>query len=164
MLSLIIRGRHCNMHKKQDFYEEAMKEASKKKPNVDKIISLVEKSAQKGDQRAVYTLGTWFLHGTYYKRNMRKGIKLISEAAKANEPNALFDLAVSYERGNGVKQNLRLAIELYLRAALHGDTQSYHAVGRCYYHGIGVEKNRRLAWIWLDRAKELGISDRDRDW
>jgi uncharacterized protein len=142
-----------------DDYKAALEETSKEKPDIDKIMFLVERSAKDGDSRAIHALGTWYFHGIYYKKNMREAIKFYSQAAKANEPNALLDLAICYEKGLGVKKNLRLAMELYLRAALHGDNESFHEVGRCYFHGIGVEKNRRLAWIWLDRAKELGISD-----
>ncbi len=60
-----------------------------------------------------------------------------------------------------MKKNSRLAMEYYMRASLYGDKQSIFEIGRCYYYGIGISKNSRLARIWLDRASELGIKDKN---
>jgi hypothetical protein len=145
------------MSKKRDFYEDALKEISKKNADVKKVFLFLEKSLKTGSSQAAYALGTWYLHGKHVKKNMTMALKLLRQAADGNVAEAFFDLAICYEKGIGVKKNIRLAMEYYLKASLYGDKQSVYEVGRCYYYGIGVNKNRRLAWIWLDRAKALGV-------
>ena len=146
------------MRRVMDAYQEALKEISRKKPNVIRVRSLLESSLRAGNPNAAYALGTWYLHGAHLPRDRKKAMALLRQAAKQNVPNALFDVAVSYEKGIGVRKNPGLAFNHYVRAALHGERQSVYEVGRCYYHGIGVDVNRRLAKIWLERARELGIS------
>jgi len=85
-------------------------------------------------------------------------LKLLEIAANANVPDALFDLAVSYEKGELGGRNTKRAFKLYLRDALRDQHQSVYEVGRCYEYGIGVKKDTRLAEIWLDRARERGVT------
>ncbi|MEW8146860.1 MAG: tetratricopeptide repeat protein [Candidatus Thiodiazotropha endolucinida] len=138
-------------------YENALAEISKKRPNVEKVLSLLKRSIDEGDGRACYALGSWYLHGQYVKKNLKKATALLRKAAKENVPDALYDLAVSYETGIGLKKSEKLAFDYYLRAALNGDKQSVYEVGRCYYYGIGVDRNKHIASIWLDHAKNLGL-------
>ena len=149
------------MHSGTELYAEALDEVSKKTPDVEKVLGLLNRSLATGDSQAAYALGTWYLHGyeTHVKKDIRKAIQLLRQAANGNVPDAVYDMAVSYETGVGVKKNPKLAMEYYLRAALLGEKQSFFEVGRCYYHGIGIEQNKRLAKIWYDRAEELGVHD-----
>lgn len=145
--------------RKLDPYKNALKEISKKNPDIDKVLSLLERSIEEGNGEAAYALGTWYLHGHYVAKNLRKATTLIRKAANDNVSDALYDMAVSYESGIGVKKSEGRAVEYYLRAALHGDKQSFFELGRCYYHGLGIERNRKLAKVWYDRAEELGVHD-----
>jgi len=139
-------------------YREALRGISKKRPDIARVKGLLEKALKSGSPDAAYALATWYLHGHNVERDLKEGVLLLRRAAKANVPNALFDLAICYEKGVGVRKNDRLALECYLRAALRGEKQSIHEVGRCFYFGIGTSRNTRMAWVWLDRAKELGCS------
>jgi uncharacterized protein len=146
------------LHGKHE-YNKALREMSKKTPKLERVFLLLEESSKDGNPSATYALGTWYLYGRFVRKNINKAVKLFRQAAKDKEPNAIYDLAVCYEKGVGLKLNLKLAMENYMRAVLYGDKQSIYEVGRCYYYGIGINKDRRLAWIWLDRAKELGINE-----
>lgn len=138
-------------------YESALVEMARKNPDVTKVSGLLSTALGNGDYRAAYALGTWYLHGRYFKRNMKKAFHYLRLAAKYDVPDALYDLAVCYEKGAGTAVNLKKSAQLYLRAALLGEKQSVYEVGRCYYWGIGVAKDRLIARVWLDYAHRLGI-------
>jgi len=140
-------------------YEQALQEAKKKRPDDEKVFSLLTKSLESGEIKAAYALGTWYLHGKHVKRNIRRAVQLLKQAAQENIPDALYDLAVCYEKGVGTRKNEKKAFECYLRASLYGDVQSIYEVGRCYYYGVGVSKDKYISKIWFDRAKVLGITE-----
>lgn len=145
--------------KADDLYEAALVEAKRKRPDNDRVFSLLTESMKNGNPKSMYALATCYLHGKHVKKSLRNAIQLLRQSAKKNVPKALYDLAVCYELGTGVKKNERLALEYYMRAALYGDDQAVYEVGRCYYHGVGVDRNRRIAKVWLDRANDLGVHD-----
>jgi TPR repeat protein len=140
-------------------YERALEKMNEDSPDLAMIANYLQIAADKGDPRAHYALGTWYLHGRFFKKNLRKAIAFIRYAAEREIPDALFDLAVCYEKGVGVPRKQNMAMELYLRAALAGEKKSLYEVGRCYYYGIGTEKNTRIANIWLDHARKQGIEE-----
>jgi TPR repeat protein len=133
-------------------YETALREAQKRRPNLDLAFKLLTRADKRGDARATYALATWYLHGKCVARDVRKATTLLRRAADKDVPDALFDLAVSLEKGVGVPRNPRKAAELYLRSALAGEIRAYFEVGRCYFHGIGFRTDRRVARIWLNVA------------
>lgn len=140
-------------------YDEALRKAQAENTPLDKIASLLTAAHEAGDARATYALATWYVHGRFFKKDTRKGIALLREAARSNIAVALYELAGYYEVGHGLRKNPIRAASLFLQAALHGDKQSIYEIGRCYYHGTGVQRDRRIAWVWLDRAKTLGIGE-----
>lgn len=136
------------------FYDRALSEAKKKRPDLEMALKLLERAHAMSDFRATYAIGTWYLHGKHVKRSIPLGTKYLKVASEHDVPSAVFDLAVSLEKGIGVKQNARKAAEHYLRAALLGEKSASYEVGRCYYYGIGFEKDRRVAKIWLREAEK----------
>jgi TPR repeat protein len=142
-----------------DPYREALKEALKKNGDINRVSRFLRAALNAGSPDAAYALGTWYLHGHNVRMNWRRAVGLLRQAAEGNVADAMYDLALCYEKGAGTRKSLRRAVEYYLRAALHGEKQSLYEVGRCFYYGIGVAKSTRLAWIWIDRARELGVSD-----
>jgi len=142
-------------------YKSALAEAKKDKPNVQIVLKKLNLAIERGSLEAAYALGTWYLHGTYVEKDLMKATDLLEKSAKGNIPEACFDLAVCYEKGEGVEKDLSKAFDLYLKGALHGDEQSFYEVGRCYYYAIGIEKNIRVGNIWLDKAKSVGIDEKN---
>lgn len=140
-------------------YDTALKKARRKDAPLEEVSKLLSAAHEAGDARATYALATWYLFGKFFGKNLRAGIKLLRQAASAGVPDAMCDLAMCYLEGRGVPENPSKAAELFLKAALAGENQSIYEVGRCYYHGIGVTRDRRIAWVWLDRAKELGVTE-----
>ena len=142
-------------------YKKALNEALKNEPDYELVTALLNKAFNLGSPEAAYALGTWYFHGHILKKNIKKGIQYWRIAAADNVPSALFDLGISFERGVGVKQSDKKAFEYYMRAALEGHKQAIYEVGRCYFYGIGIQKNRTLSFIWLDKARELGVEEDD---
>jgi TPR repeat protein len=138
-------------------YKKALKAAEIN--NNKKAFELLNKSIAHGNPKALYAIGTWYLHGKYVDKDITKAIKYLFSSASAKNPDAFYDLAVCYEEGIGLEKNEDKAFEYYLQASLRGDKQSIYEIGRCYYYGIGVCEDRVLADYWLERAEELGIND-----
>src|SRR5579859_2935568 len=140
-------------------YKAALDEASKEDANLEHVYLVLIKAIEKGNSKAIYALGTWYLFGKFVKSDPFKAFELIFQASNYNLPEACFDLAKCYEDGVGVKKSLNKAFESYLKAALLGDKQAIYEVGRCYYYGIGISKNERLADLWLEMAAHYGIEN-----
>lgn len=137
------------MAKGDQLYLRALKEARSKKPKWHIIQSQLERASDLGNGKAIYALGTWYLHGRVYKKNLKKAIELLKIACDANVAAAHFDLAVCFEKGKGIKKNFREAFLSYLKAFSLGDKDAAYEVGRCYYHGLGVKPDKEIARIWL---------------
>ncbi len=142
-------------HAGRGWYARALAEVSKKSPDYNRALALLEKSIRGGDMRAAYALGTWYLHGAHLRRSLRRAVPLLRRAARAGVRSAHYDLAVCYETGTGTPKNVRLALRHYLMAALGGDSQAVRAVGRCYYHGIGCAADHEVGLLWTRRAKMM---------
>ena len=102
---------------KPDSYHAALMEMSKKSPDTQLALSLLNSSLEKGNSYAAYALGTWYLYGENVEQDLVKAVKLFKQAANGKISDAFFDLAVCYERGEGTRKLLKLAAENYLRAA-----------------------------------------------
>jgi len=144
-------------------YDLALEKARLANADLGEVANMLTEAHEAGDARATYALATWHLHGKFFKKNLRVALRLLRQAAGAGVPEALYHLAVCYEEGSGVATNRSKATELFLRAALAGETQSLYEVGRRYYHGLGVQQDRRIAWVWLDHAKQMGVTEPEAD-
>ena len=140
-------------------YDTALKKSRRKNEPLKEVSELLSAAHDAGDARATYALARWYLYGKFFKKDLRAALRLLRQAAKEGVPDAMCDLAMCYLEGRGVPANPAKAAEFFLKAALAGEKQSIYEVGRCYYHGIGVTRDRRIAWVWLDRARELGVTE-----
>ena len=93
------------VNKAKRLYNQALKEALKKTPNLPKVMQLLNNSIELGSCEASYALATWYLHGHNVKKNYKRAVLLLNKAIEGNILDALFDLAICYEKGTGVKQN-----------------------------------------------------------
>jgi uncharacterized protein len=142
------------MAKGDQLYLRALKEARNKKPKWHVVQSQLERASDLGNGKAIYALGTWYLHGRVYKKDFKKAVELLKVACDKNIPDAHFDLAVCFEKGKGIKKNLREAFLSYLRAFCLGDKDAAYEIGRCYYHGLGVKADKEIGKIWLAGFKK----------
>lgn len=136
---------------KKNEYEIA-KRLMQNPKNVEAAYEKLLVAMESGDFRAHYAIGTWYLHGHFFKKSVKKGISFIRKAADNGVAEAAFDLAVSYERGIGVVENSEIAASYYLRAFRCGDSDAAAELERIFYHGIGVQKNRRIAREFSDTS------------
>ena len=95
-------------------------------------VNLLEFASAKGESRAQYALGTWYLHGIGVKKSFKTANALLLRAAKQGHPLAQFDLAVSLEKGKGVKKNVAQAFKWYSKAAERGDLDAQVELARCF--------------------------------
>jgi hypothetical protein len=146
--------------KKSKWFVLAEREAHKKRPRLDNVLTQLLRAQEHGDPHAAYALGTWYFYGHVVPKNVSKGVALLRKAALAGVAAAAHELAVSYEVAREVKQNTRQALKYYLRAALSGDMQSAYEVGRCYYYGIGCAADRAVGGIWVHWACLQGASEK----
>ena len=127
-------------------YDKALELMSSREP--EKALAayeFLEKARKQGDHRATYAIGTWHLHGFYFKKNVRKGVALIAQAAENGIANAAFDLGVSYETGVGRKVDENKALCCYMRAFLLGSVEAAKEIERLLYWGGPTLRNRALS-------------------
>lgn len=140
-------------------YLRALNEMRSKAPRLDVAWSMLEEALNEGSADAAYAMATWYLHGMHVRKNASKAVALLEIGSTAGIPSAKYDLAICYENGKGVVKNLKKAFSLYVEAALRGESSSIYEVGRCYFYGIGTRQDRTVARLWLDRAREVGITE-----
>ena len=119
------------------------------KPDSDRAIQMLKKSAGRGHAESQYNLGLIY-EGMH---NFNESIKYFSQAAEQNHLRALVKLGNIYYRGEGVPQDYSKAAEYYSRAALKGDADSQYYLGFLYYSGDGVNQDKRRAVeLWSKAA------------
>lgn len=125
----------------------------------DWIIALVtlRQMCKRGMPRAIYALGTWYLHGgRALPKNRERGLQLIARASRLGDPLADYDLGVAYYTGRGRKRSLARARRLFLRAAIAGDLDAADAVGTCLFFGDGGPIDMAAGVVWWRRAARRG--------
>ena len=123
-------------------------------PELD-IIELL-RSAERGDARAAYLLGTHYSSGRSGTRDDSQAVRWYSMAAERDLAEAQFNLAVMYAKGRGVQRDVLKAVRWFGLSAKQGYSPAQHALGTLYARGIGVERDEATAAAWLRKAAEQG--------
>ncbi|MCS3434244.1 tetratricopeptide repeat protein [Klebsiella sp. BIGb0407] len=90
----------------------------------DKILSLLNKSAEKDYDLAYLNMGDLYSEGNCLNRNMSKAVDWWEKAATKGNAQAEFNLYISYNNGEGVYENQYTA-GVYLRKSCdHGYTKA----------------------------------------
>lgn len=130
----------------------------------------IEAAADADDPRALYSVGTWHLHGARgYAKDIERGLELMERAARGGIREAWFALGVAYETGRGREPDARRAYLHYLRAAIRGDPHAISAVANCLASEHGTRLDHAEAQLWFEAGAELtdggaGELDRYRGW
>ncbi|MBL8720254.1 MAG: sel1 repeat family protein [Myxococcales bacterium] len=141
-------------------YDEALQLARSEARGWPRVVfPLLVRAARLGDPRAVYALGTWYLHGKrpVVERDLPRGTRMLLRAARAGVPDAQYDIGVSYSRGVGVRESASEAAAWFRKAARNGDVRAQVALARCYDDGDGVRASARWRDFWLERAAVTGF-------
>lgn len=110
-----------------------------------KALSLFEQSAETGNARAQYWLGTIYEEGKIVRRNYGTAVKWLKVAASGGLVDAQYNLAVMYRQGQGVPKSNKEALNWLNRATEQGHSRAQSDLGSMYAFGIGIRKNHQKA-------------------
>lgn len=118
------------------------------KQKLDTIISLLEKSADKGKMEAEEMLGDIYIQEL---GDIEKGIYWYNQAIEKNSSRAIFALASLNFNQLG---NYKEAIELYEKGAQLGEDRCQYMVGAIAYDGIHEPRDLEKAKYWFEKVTE----------
>jgi len=127
-----------------------------RRPSHDKQTLLT--TAQHGDVRSQFWLGTGYEEGWFGKADYREALKWLRRAAVHGDQDAQNSLGRMYEEGEGVPHSDVLAAKWYRKAAEHvlddgGAYQGRNNLGLLYLDGgRGVPRDVVRAYMWLRLA------------
>ena len=123
---------------------------------VDTHYSLTDlsHSAEQGDVRAAYLLGTRYSSGRGGIRDDSQAIRWFKRAAEGELPEAQFNLGVMYAAGRGVSRDVSAAAGWFKLAADQGLAEAQHAIGTLHLTGRGVNQDVKVAIYWLRQAAD----------
>ena len=128
-------------------------------PNPIDGIFWLNKSAEKGNQDAIYCLAMCYLHGLGVEKNAEKAAQLFFTVAVKGYASAQNELGKLYEEGEGVNKNGNEAFKWYSKSAEHGFAKAQVNLANCYLYGIGVEPDVHEALRIMRLAADAGNAD-----
>ena len=108
-------------------------------------LKQLEKYAQGGSKRSIYSLGVRYAHGISVRKDQEKANVLYRRAAEMNYSPAQNNLGWSYRQGLGVNKDPRAAIYWFRLAALQNNALALQNLAEMYEVGEGVEANLAIA-------------------
>lgn len=135
-----------------------------------------EKSAKLGNITAQKNLAICYKNGTGVKSDCNKVFYWTLEAAKNGDIDSQGKIALYHLKCYGTDINKAEALLWYARyysedfhidnadealnffkkKADEGDSQALYVVGKCFQYGVATEKNLENAYIYFEKAAELG--------
>jgi uncharacterized protein len=110
-----------------------------------KALSIFKRTADAGDTRAQYWLGTIYEEGAIVPQDYKRAVNWYKRAASQGEADAQYNLAVMYRNGQGVAQSNKESISWLSRAVKQKHSRAQSDLGSMYAYGIGVRKNPQRA-------------------
>ncbi len=110
-----------------------------------KALSLFERSADSGNTRAQFWLGSIHQEGAIVRRDYAIAVKWYKLSARNGEADAQYNLALMYRLGQGVEESNAQAITWLKSAVEQGHANAQSDLGSMYAHGIGTNKNTQKA-------------------
>jgi hypothetical protein len=108
--------------------------------------------AERGDERAQYTLGLMYSTGRGVPRDDHVAVKLFSLAADQGHSHARSRLGFMYSRGYGVPQDYTQAAWFYRLAADQGCAEAQFELGLLYAEGDRLSQDYVSAHMWFNLA------------
>lgn len=132
-------SRDCYSHYKAKSYKVA--------------LSVCEKSAEQGNSRAMWYMGTMYYYGLGKQgKNAEKSFAWYLRAAEAGLTQAQRIVGESYLYADGVEENFELAYQWLSDAAKQQDRNAEFAIAMMFLEGKGREKDLSSAIAWFKRA------------
>jgi TPR repeat protein len=118
-------------------------------------VSLYQKAADQGYDKAQCNLGCCYERGIGITKNSERAITLYQKAADQGLAEALYNLGLYSECGLVTEKNLEQAATYYKKAAKQGLPQAQCRLGFLYMQGLGVTKDEAMAArLYLNASKK----------
>ena len=124
------------------------------KPDYQKAIVWLQKSAEQGYSFAQNDLGYWYGKGYGVGKDTEKAFYWYKKAAEQGNETALYNVAICYEKGLGVQQSKSDAFYWYKKAADQGNKDALFELGKCYYYATGTSRDYQMAYEMFMKVVE----------
>ena len=154
------------------------KKAVKAQTEQRDTVAVLTERAQKGDDKAQNTLGSWYYSGIRVKQNYETALKYWALAARQNNMEAIGNMAMCYQLGRGTEADSAMAVKLYQKAIAGGNkavlqqhidlAEKKGNVFSCvllhnlYQNGTGVARDQDKSLQYLKKAAEGGDTSSQR--
>jgi len=133
--------------------------------NIPLSIKLYQMSADQGNSRAAYNLGSILTEPNKPELkpylDYEKGIKYLNIAAAKNELLAIDYLGYLYWYGYGVEKNPQKAIELFHKSADQGLIKAARKLGEIYLYAENVQRDYEKAFKYLSKVEDASSNEDD---
>ena len=144
--------------------------------DLEKAVHYYEESAKLGNITAQKNLANCYRDGTGVEPNPNKVFYWTLAAAKSgdvesqgkislyhlrgyganfNHEEALLWYAKYYSKNNHIS-NVSEAFKFFKEKSEEGDFQALYILGKCLQYGVGVDRNHKEAYVYYEKAAELG--------
>ncbi len=129
------------------------------KPNAEKAVYWLRRSARIGNAYAQLTLGNCYAEGKGVEKNPEQAVKWWRKAAGKENAKAQYLLGKAYLEGIGATKDPKQALHWTTLAAEQGNKDAQYLLGKMYYEGQDVPYQKEAAKSWLSRAAEQAHSE-----
>ena len=120
----------------------------------ERVVTLLARSASRGDAAAQASLALWYLEGKHGLRDAKLALRWFHRAARGGNAFAQAWLGDAYATGQGVKADLAEAAKWYERAAPQGHGGATRVLTQMgVAAGSHPEEMARLFKLWLKGAE-----------
>jgi hypothetical protein len=121
-----------------------------------KAVEWYTKSANLGNEYAMYNLGYIYMYGDGVAQDYAKAMEWYIKSANLGYSRAMNSIGYMYKNGQGVAQDYTKAMEWYMKAVNLGESGAMYNLGYMFAHGQGVAQDYTKAMEWYTKAANLG--------
>ena len=149
----------CNEKSPEALYDSGLRyvKGDGVEKNVEKGVSLLKKSANKGYLPAFRQVGSALMNNG----SIQEGLSWCELAIEKGDAKTARDIAHTYYTGNSkydIQKDYKKAVSLFHTAIALDEANSgdcYACLGDCYYQGLGVETNYDKAFEYYHKASSF---------
>lgn len=128
-------------------------------PRADEIdVNVLLNSAEQGDARACYLLGTRYASGRGGARDDSEAVRWFRKSADLGLAEGQYNLAIMHATGRGLAKDHTSAFRWMLAAAEQDLPQAQYRLALMYSDGQGTKKSYQKALKWFKLASANGVS------
>lgn len=122
--------------------------------NPSKAYDYLKKSADQGNQDAIFNLAYAFATGRgFADKNRDKAIEWYKKGAEAGAINFYTNIGDLFTEESGFPVDYSQAVEWYKKGIAYGSLSSNIGLGNCYFNGHGVQKDCAKAFEYYKRGE-----------